>query len=278
MSAVLESLLILLPGAWYAIGVRALWARAGVGHGVSRAQAACFAGGLITMAIALLSPLDEMADALFSAHMMQHLLLVMVAAPLCVLGAPLLPMLWAFRAQRRRAVGAWWGRSPKAQRIVHAMTEPGVVFVLHFAALWFWHFPRPYEAAVKHEALHAVEHLSFVGSALLVWWVALQPLGRRRTSEGSAILLIAGTLMQSGVLGAALLFAQAPWYPVHALGTRAWGRTLLEDQQLAGLLMWIPASVVYLAAAAWLFVRWMRNDERRGAAVARTPRPAGEPS
>jgi putative membrane protein len=263
MSTIVESMLIMVPAILYAAGVRALWARAGRGHGVSRARAASFAAGLIVTALALLSPLDAMSDALFSAHMTQHLLLIMVAAPLCVLGAPLLPMLWAFPAARRRALAACWHRARWMQRVVRGVTQPGSAFLLHFVMLWFWHFPRPYQAAVEHEPLHALEHLCFMGSAMLLWWVALQPIGRRRASEGSAILLMGGTLMQSGVLGAVLMFAQSPWYPVHAAGTRAWGTTLLEDQQLAGLLMWIPASVVYLAAAAWLFLRWMRADERR---------------
>jgi cytochrome c oxidase assembly factor CtaG len=239
---------------------------------VSRARATCFAAGLVVTALALLSPLDELSDALFSAHMVQHLLLIMVAAPLCVLGTPLLAMLWAFPDDQRRALGAWWRRARGTRRVVRGLTQPGAAFLIHFVLLWFWHFPRPYQAAVEHEPLHALEHLCFMGSAMLLWWVALQPTGRRRASEGSAILLMGGTLMQSGVLGAVLMFAQSPWYPVHAAGTRAWGTTVLADQQLAGLLMWIPASAIYLVAAAWLFLRWMRADERREDRAAGTVR------
>jgi len=272
MSTIIESVLIIVPAMLYAAGLRTLWTRAGRGHGVSRARAACFAAGLIVTALALLSPLDAMSDALFSAHMVQHLLLIMVAAPLCVIGTPLLAILWAFPSRRRRALGAWWRRARWVQAVVRALTQPGAAFLIHFVLLWFWHFPRPYQAAVEHEPVHALEHLCFMGSAMLLWWVALQPTGRRRASEGSAILLMGGTLMQSGVLGAVLMFAQSPWYPVHAAGTRAWGTTLLEDQQLAGLLMWIPASAIYLAAAAWLFLRWMRADERREERVAGTVR------
>jgi putative membrane protein len=263
MSTALEALLILLPAVWYAVGVRALWARAGWGRGVSVARAASFNAAILILAVALLSPLDGAAADLFSAHMVQHLLLVMVVAPLWVLGAPLLPALWAFPQQRRVAVGVWWRRSSGARAVVHVLTQPGIAFVLHMVLLWFWHFPQPYQAALRSEGLHALEHLSFLGSAMLVWWAALQPVGRRRTSRGAGILLLGGTLLQSGVLGAVLMFAQSPWYPAHAQGTVASGRTLIEDQQLAGLFMWIPASVAYIGAAAWLFLQWMRADERR---------------
>lgn len=257
-----ELLLIALPAIWYAVGVHALWQHAGVGRGVTRLQACSFAAGILTLFIALVSPVDALAEALFSVHMTQHLLLILVAAPLCVLGAPLLPMLWALPRSGRRRVGEWWKRRALIRAAVYLATAPVVVFALHTAALWFWHFPGPYETALRNPFVHALEHLSFFGTALLFWWVVAQPVGRRRVSYPAAILLIAGTLMQSGALGAVLMFARSPWYPVHAEGAREWGVTLLGDQQLAGLIMWIPAGFIYVAAAALLFLKWMRADER----------------
>ena len=260
-----EIVLLVVPALWYAAGVRSLWARAGVGRGVSRAQATMFGLGMLTLVVALASPIDAMADALFSAHMVQHLLLILVAAPLCVLGAPTLPALWALPRDQRRALGAWWHRRAALRTVVAIVTTPIVVFALHTVALWFWHFPVPYQAAVQQPAIHALEHLSFFGTAALFWWTVAPPIGRRRAGEGASILLVGGTLMQSGALGAALVLARSPWYPVHAEGARVWSTTLLEDQQLAGLLMWVPASLVYIAAASWLFLRWMRHDERADA-------------
>ena len=180
MSTAVEIVLLLLPAIWYAAGVRAVWAQAGRGHGVSGARALSFGVGLAVIAASLFSPLDNLADALFSAHMVQHLLLIMIAAPLLVLGAPLVPMLWALPAARRRAVGGWWNRSRAVRPAVLVLTHPGVAFTLHTLALWFWHFPLPYQAALEHEWLHALEHLSFVGTASLLWWVVLQPVGPRR--------------------------------------------------------------------------------------------------
>jgi putative membrane protein len=258
-----ELLLILIPAVWYAVGVRSLWKRAGANRGVTRIQAASFFAGLLTLLAVLSSPADEMSDALFSAHMVQHLMLILVAAPLCVLGVPLLPMLMALPRSRRRIVGAWWQRQEHSRRIIHFITAPGLAFLYHTLALWFWHFPVPYQMALRNPAIHAAEHLSFFMTALLFWWVIAAPLGRRRATEGTGILMVFGTLMQSGVLGALLMFASNPWYPIHAAGVRAWGMTLMEDQQLAGLIMWIPASMVYVGAAAWLFLRWMRRDERQ---------------
>jgi Predicted membrane protein len=263
-----ELLLVLIPAVWYATGLRAMWKRAGAGRGVSRVQALSFGAGLFTLLLILSSPADEISDALFSAHMVQHLALILVAAPLCVWGAPVIPMLMALPRDRRRAVGNWWKRSPAIRNIVHLVTAPGIVFLGHMVAIWFWHFPGPYQLALRNSAVHAAEHLSFFGTAVLFWYVVATPVGRRRVSEGTAILMVGGTLMQSGALGALLMFASTPWYPVHAAGAQAWGMTLIEDQQLAGLIMWVPASIAYIGAAGWLFLRWMRRDERRTAAIA----------
>jgi putative membrane protein len=231
-------------------------------------QAASFGAGLLTLLLILSSPADEMSDALFSAHMVQHLVLILVAAPLCVFGAPMLPMLMAMSRSNRRAIGCWWKRNRLARPAIHFLTGPAIAFLVHMIAMWFWHFPGPYQLALRNPAVHAAEHLSFFGTALLFWWVVATPTGRPRASEGTAILMVGGTLMQSGVLGALLMLASTPWYPAHAAGAHAWGMTLLEDQQLAGLIMWVPASVVYVSAAAWLFLRWMRKDEKRTAAIA----------
>ncbi len=130
------------------------------------------------------------------------------------------------------------------------------------AALWFWHFPGPYQAALNSERIHALEHTSFLVTAILLWWVILQPTGHRRLSHAAAIPYLVATMAQSGALGALLMLSPFPWYPAHAQGTQLWGSTLLADQQRAGLIMWIPAALAYVTAAVWLFVRWMADDER----------------
>lgn len=251
---------LIVSGTWYALGVRALWRRAGVGHGVRRWQAACFGAGLATLAIALLSPLDALAEALFSAHMVQHLLLLAVAAPLLALGEPLLPAMWALPERWRHGLGRWWRASPAAQRVVRGATDPLGVWLAQLAVLWFWHLPGPYLAALRDERLHALEHLAFLGTAFAFWWVVVQPIGRRRLAYGGAVVYLALSMMQSGALGAILAFARTPWYPAHAAGAAAWHLTLLEDQQLAGLIMSVPMSFVYIGAALVLAARWFVFD------------------
>lgn len=267
-----ELVLLVSSTAWYAAGVRAMWREAGRGRVVSRAQFGAFISGSMVLAMATMSPLDAMADALFSAHMVQHLLLMLVAAPLWIAGAPLVPVLWALPRTTRRAIGRWWGRHPTMRHIGHTLTSPGVAFTAQSLALWCWHFPVPYQLALANPVVHALEHLSFFSTALLFWWAVIQPVGRRRATHGGALLLVVGTLMQSGVLGALLLFSSDPWYPAHAAGVTAWGTTLRHDQQLAGLLMWIPAGAVYLGAAAWLFAHWMHSDARLDGRRQRLPR------
>jgi putative membrane protein len=257
--------------AWlYAQGVHALWQRAGIGRGVVPWQVIAFVGGLVALSVALVSPLDALATALFSAHMGQHLLLILVAAPLLVLGTPLVPFLWALRHTRRRRLGRWWRKQTALQMGWRALTQPLVVWLLHATAVWIWHVPSLYQAALRSEWVHAVEHISFLGTALLFWWILFHPSTHGRLGYGVGVLYIFGMATQGVVLGALMTFAQTPWYRIHETNTAAWNLTPLEDQQLAGLIMWVPPSVIYLLAAVGLFVAWfgaleqaMRRKERR---------------
>ena len=262
----------LLGVGWlYARGVRTLWARAGVGRGVGRGQAAAFAAGLLTLAVALVSPLDALADALFSAHMVQHLLLILVAAPLLILGAPAVPTLWALPLRWRRRLGHGWHDAPWLRRAWHGLTRPLTVWWLHTLAVLLWHLPALYQAALVNPTVHALEHASFLGTALLFWWLLLDPHGRRRLGRGADVLYVFTMSLPSGLLGALFAFASAPWYPAY-VGTTAWGLSPTDDQQLAGLIMWVPAGVVYLIAAGALFVAWLQAEERRAAARDGLPR------
>ncbi len=224
---------------------------------------AYFVAGFVALALALLSPIDELGETIFAAHMAQHLMLITVAAPLLVLGTPPVTLLWALDDAPRRHLATWWLRRRTLRGAVAWITRPSVALISQTVALWFWHFPRPYQAALETPWIHALEHASFLGTALLFWWATLRPMGRRRLGYGGAILYMGITLFQSGALGALLLFSATPWYPAHAAGDALWHMMPLQDQQLAGLIMWIPASVVYIAAAGVLFLRWMGAEDRR---------------
>ena len=266
--------LVLVPLAivtWaYARGVRAMWRRRGGRHAAPPARAVAFAAGVLALVVALVSPLDGLAEALFSLHMIQHLLLMLVASPLFVLAAPLVPLLWALPARARVRAGRWWCRArlvPAAWRVV---AHPASAVALHAVAIWAWHAPALYDAAVASRALHVTEHVCFFATALVFWWVVAHAGTQPGPGHGAAILGVFVTAMHGGALGALITFAERPWYSAHLASAPVWGLTPLEDQQLAGLIMWAPASVVYVAAGLALFVAWLRESERR---VARRERP-----
>jgi len=252
-----------VSGGAYAAGIARLWRAAGKGRVVARWRAACFAAGIVVLAVALASPLDSLGESVFWAHMVQHLLLSLVAAPLLALGAPLVPLLWLLDAPRRRRLGGWWHRAAGAPALAGLLTIPLVAWVLQAAALWAWHLPAAYLAALGNEGIHTLEHLSFLSTGFLFWWVVLQPAGRRCMGYGMSVLYLVTAGMQSGLLGALLTFAGRPFYGAQSAGAGAWGLSPLEDQQLAGLIMWLPGGLVYVAAAGALFVRWLRADQPR---------------
>jgi cytochrome c oxidase assembly factor CtaG len=240
---------------FYGAGLRRLWSAAGSGRGISRGRAAAFTAGLVALAVALVSPLDPLGDALFSAHMAQHLALILVAAPLLVAGAPRLAMLWALPQPWRGRVGGAVARG------VGRLTRPVVAFAAASASLWLWHLPRAYQAALARDPVHAVEHASFLGTALLFWWVVLQPEGRRGLSRGAAILYVLAMAVESSALGALITFSPRLLYAAHVPWTAAWGLSPLQDQQLAGLIMWVPAGFVYLGVMGWLFLGWLEESD-----------------
>lgn len=244
---------LLLAAMVYLKGVRSLWRAAGAGRGISRGAAACFLGGWLLLALALCSPLDGLSEALFAGHMIQHLLLMTVAPPLLVLGRPLLAASWAFPRLSRR-VSARVNLSPSGEK---AWIWAIGVFVFHALTTWAWHLPALYLRALASGPVHAAEHASFLASALLLWWVALAPGAARRARVGIGLLLVAGTALQTGALGALLTLAPSVWYPGQGVMAARWGLTPLEDQQLAGLIMWVPGGLLYVVAVALLFVRWM---------------------
>jgi putative membrane protein len=254
-------LLLALSGALYTAGLLRLWRRAGLGQGVRRWEAFCFAAGWLALLVALLSPVDALGDILFSAHMAQHELLILVAAPLLVLGRPLAPFLWALPGAARETAGRW-SRSPAFAAGWRLLTAPLTVFVIHGLALWIWHLPSLYQATLDDDFIHALQHLSFFLSSALFSWALLH--GRfGRLGYGAAVLCVFLTSLHSGLLGALLTFAPRLWYPIYAARTSRWGLSPLEDQQLAGLIMWIPAGALFIVLGLGLFAAWLGEAERR---------------
>ncbi|HET8726375.1 MAG TPA: cytochrome c oxidase assembly protein [Alphaproteobacteria bacterium] len=251
-----------LTAAAYACGVHRMWRRAGLGCGIRIWQAASFAAGYVFLLVALVSPLDGLGEALFSAHMAQHVVLMTLAAPLIILGLPLPAMLLGLPPSWRHRLLVL-GRSAPWRSAWSFLGLPFVAAFLQLAVLWSWHAPALFQATLASDLVHGVMHASMLGAALLFWWAAL-PLGRRRRPAFlSAAFSIAVTLKLSGLLGALLSFAGTPLYPAYEGHSEAWGLTLLEDQQLAGLIMWVSGGPIYIVACIALMALWFRTLEAR---------------
>ena len=244
-------------------------------------RAIAFYGGLVVLAGALMSPLDSLAAALFSGHMVQHLLLMVVAAPLLAYARPTAALVGGLPAGGRDMVRRSGLRGPNARsglrRAAHALANPVVVWAVGALALWAWHMPSLYEAALAHGPVHVLEHASFFGAGLLFWSVVLASGTRRGVPRPIAIVLVFASGVQGSALGAVLLFASTPLYDVHAEGARVWDVSPLADQQLAGALMWSPPALLYIVVMGWLLVRWFDEmDDASPEPLDRLLAPAGE--
>ncbi len=221
----------------------------------------CFAGAMVALAIGLVSPLDAMSGALASAHMVQHVLLLLVAAPLLALSAPMTTVLRGSPVPVREASVRWRRRLRLTRTNLRPLRHPMAVWLVGVVTLWFWHAAVPYDAALDHHLLHVVEHAGFVVTGVLFWRVVIGARDADRVSNGLGILLVFGMAMQSVFLSALLTFAGTPWYSGYTTTTAPWNLDPLADQQLAGVIMWIPAGLVYLGAALGLLVVWIRSSE-----------------
>lgn len=234
--------------ALYVAGVVRLWRHAGAGRGITRFQAACFAGGWVSIVVALVSPLDALGDRLFSAHMIQHEILMLVSAPLMVLARPLAAWTWAFPPAMRSRIGhAVQARGWSA--VWRFITDPLAAWLLHALALWVWHMPQLMDAALDSEAVHAAQHASFVGTALLFWWAVIGRDARVRQGSGAALAYLFTTMLHTSALGALLTLAPTPWYAHYMGQAMPFGLDAVQDQQLGGLVMWVPGAAAYLVAA-----------------------------
>jgi putative membrane protein len=235
--------------------------------------AAPLALGVSVAAAAVLPPFHELSEELFSAHMVQHELLMTIAAPLIVLGRPMVVALWLL-PRRWRAPVAGFVRRPFLRQVTTAITAPIVAWLLHGLAIWLWHAPILFESAIHNDVVHAAQHLSFLGTGIVFWWAVLRP--RRRSQRGVSILLLFTTAVHTGVLGALMTFSRTPWYAAYTRSS-TFGLSPIADQQLAGMIMWIPGSVGYLVAALFTIRRWLaesewevaRDEQRQYAALTR---------
>ena len=246
---------LLLTLVAYGAGFSRLWRRSDLGRPTLLRGVFLFALGWLTLAGALVSPLHEAGEVSFAMHMIEHEIIMLVSALLLVLARPGPILLWAFPAALRRPLGAA-GRWP----IWRFLTDPFVATSIQAVIIIVWHVPWLFELTLQSESWHIAQHLSFIGSALLFWWaVAIRRSGRAGALVAALCLFI--TSMIGGGLGALMAFSGSPWYEGYAsLGMTPFGLTPEEDQQLAGLIMWVPGGLYHLIAALWFLLRGLRED------------------
>lgn len=251
------------------IGLLALWAlwgwRARV-HATdarspqrpSRLQSAAFAGGLVVMFLSINGPLHDISDFyLFSGHMVQHLVLTIVVPPLLLLGTPG----WMLRPALRY---------PAIAAVARAVTTARAAFVIFNLILAGWHLPPLYNAAMYYHPVHILQHLMFLVGAVLMWWPLLSPLPElpRLSYPGQMLYSFLMTLPMT-VISIFIVYADHMLYPAYASAPRLWGLSPLEDQQLGGLIMWIPGGLFFYLLTSLIFVRWTtsQRDDQAGAQV-----------
>jgi len=214
-------------------------------------QQAAFHLGTLVGLLALVSPLDELGDEyLFSAHMVQHLLLMFVTAPLWLLGTP-----------------GWLVNRiipERLDKLVKRLAGPLSTFVAFVGVLWFWHIPAVYGVAQESEAVHIFEHLSFIGAALIGWWPVIGAESSRIPKPAPPVRMLYLFLLAvpCTALAAILTYAKTPLYPFYMAAPRIYGLSALQDQHLGGLLMWLPTHMFLLLALGITFLRWFASSSR----------------
>lgn len=242
----------------YTVGLARLWRQAGVGRGASMLRASLFAAAMAMAVVAVASPIDALADMLFSLHMVQHLLLMLVAAPLLVLARPSPLLLFALPRRWRGPVGRIGNRGPGT--VWRALTHPLGAAGLYLLALWIWHVPSLYGLAIRSDPVHTMQHASFLLAAVCLW-TSVVDRPRRTGAFGASVLSVFATAVHSGVLGALLALSVGVWYPFYA--ERAGELGPLTDQQVGGLVMWIPSGIILAGAGLVSFAAWLALAERR---------------
>lgn len=243
---------LLLAASAYAVG---RWRLRRRGGSVPGSRVASYAGGLLSLFVALSQPLDRAAHASFAAHMAQHLLLIVAAGPLLLLADPFPVLVWALPRRLRVAAGRLVRPGTPLRRLACGLTLMTVAWLAHVVTVWLWHLPGPYDAAVADRLVHDLEHLAFFGTAVLFWWPIVQPAPRlrARSTDGARVGYLVLAALQGGLLGLLLTLSPEAWY-------RSYANT--ADQSLGGLVMWGVGGAVDMLAVLILMARYLVSQDR----------------
>lgn len=221
--------------------------------------------GIAAMMFTLMSPIDVLGGHMFFIHMIQHLLLVMVIPPLLLIANPLPFMLWGIPSQIRIYVGRCLSKGSPFRETLTTLTRPGLVWLFFILSFIGWHDPWMYNKALSSKLLHDLEHLTFFGSAMLYWWHITRagPRIHHHFTDKMRVTYLLATVPANMLAGVAITFASQPLYNYYRSVPRLWGISLMQDQMLGGIIMWIPGSMMYLAAVIIVLARSISVREQK---------------
>lgn len=224
-----------------------------------------YLGGLILLGIALMSPIDVLGSHLFTMHMIQHVLLVMIVPPLMLLANPMPYSMWGLPAAARKKVGSWFSAGARLRRILKAITGAGLIWIAYVIVIWGWHDPTAYSFALENSLAHDLEHISFLVVASAFWWhiIGAGPRLHRRLSPAARFAYTLSAIPPIMIAGIVIAFSIDPIYAYYEAMPRLWGLSIMDDQRIAGVIMWVPGSMMYMVAALILVARWLQKEETK---------------
>jgi cytochrome c oxidase assembly factor CtaG len=257
--------------AWlYSRGVRILWWRSGIGQVITIRQALAFNGGLTVLFIAFVSPLHALSADLFIAHTVQHLLLILLAAPLLLLGQASVALSWAIPKEIQRWWHYWWRQQRDLHLIGRFFLQPRISWIVYLVTLWLWQAPYVYKVAQYDGLVHLVQHGVLLATAMLFWRLLLLPQTDETLSPVLRFRFVA-TIALTGILLGTLITLTPPfWYPIYLPTAQHWGLTPALDQQLTGIVLLVAMSLVYLS----LTIAYWRQVRQHDRATVATQQPA----
>lgn len=263
-------IVIVVAGSLYFMGWRRLRRRSRHGQGLAtRWRLASYWGGLVVLGLALMSPIDVLGTQFFFVHMIQHMLLIMGAAPLLMVANPMPFMLWGLPTSLRRRVGGWLSRllhrKSSTRHYLRSFTNSGLVWMVYVFILLGWHDPSAYNATLRIRWIHDLEHITFFLAAMFYWWriTDAAPHIQKRMSRTAQIAYTLAAIPPNMLLGVAISFAEQVIYTYYLDVPRIWGIGVLDDQRLGGVIMWVPGSMMYIIVVLIIAARWLIEEEKK---------------
>lgn len=224
-----------------------------------------YIGGLLVTGFALMSPVDVLGGQLFLMHMIQHLLMIMISAPLLLVSNPFPVLVWGLPRRGRQMVGGLLSSKSRFRRVVTKLTAPGIAWLVFFTVYVGWHDPNLYNLALRSDFVHDIEHLTFFFASLLFWWhvTGVAPRFHRTLTTFQRLAYVLAIIPANMILGVVISFATEPIYTYYTTVPRIWGLSVVQDQMISGIIMWIPGSMMYILIALILVSRIVQGEAEK---------------